>query len=59
MHQKLSLTVNVKIFPFISFNHIILTISERSNFSLFFIKMHSSQKLSGPEILQVKVEHNL
>lgn len=44
---------------FNSFNPIILTISERSNFSLFFIKMHSSQKLSGPEILQVKVEHNL
>lgn len=54
MHQKLSLTVNVKMFPFISFNHIILTISERSNFSLFFFKMQSSQKLSGPKILQVK-----
>lgn len=54
MHQKLSLTVNVKMFPFISFNHIILTISEQSNFSLFFFKMQSSQKLSGPKILQVK-----
>lgn len=59
MHQKLSLTVNVKKIPFISFNHIILTISEQSNFSLFFFKMQSSQKLSGPKILQVKRRNNL
>lgn len=54
INANLNKTVNVKMFPFISFNRIILTISERSNFSLFFFKMQSSQKLSGPKILQVK-----